>query len=344
MLGFVRRHRTLTALAGVVLLVLAATAGWFAYLTWQLANVPRFDAGLDRTNRPPREPTEAVNLLLLGSDDPDGPRRGPTLEEVLAGEEWQVGAFRSDTTMVLHIAADRRSAQVIGLPRDSWVPIPGRGRDKLNAAFSYGGPQLTARTVEALTGVHLDHVVVVEFAGFVEITEVIDGVEVYVPETVYDPKQDKLWTRGTHLIEGRDALKYVRQRYGLPGGDFDRIQRQQNFLRAVLDKVASARTLANPWRVTRLTRRLADLLVVDEGFSAGEMRNLALTSRRLRSDDIRFVTAPYDGIVRSPSGASVVELDLAATRSMFAAVEQDRLDAWLARHRVDELPPQAEVD
>ena len=126
----------------------------------------------------------------------------------------------------------------------------------------------------------------IDFEGFKGLTEVVDGVDVGVPETVHDSKRDKTWTAGEHHIEGEEALAYVRQRYGLVRGDFDRVQRQQNFLRALMDKLAETSVLTDPLRVTRLAGQLSKLLAVDDSLDNGELRNLGFSDPRapLRQD------------------------------------------------------------
>lgn len=340
--GFFRRHRALTVLGVLVLVLLVAVGGWLVYLNSQLGNITRFDTDLDRPGRPERVPGDAQNILLIGVDknqgDPDTELRD------LGGQEWDPGSFRSDSMMLFHLEKGHDAGQLVSLPRDSWVPIPGHGENKLNAAFSLGGPELLAQTVEDLTQAHVDHVIIVDFAGFEHVTEVVDGVDVYVPREVYDSKQKKRWTKGTHHVEGKEALQYVRQRYGLPGGDFDRIQRQQNFLRAVVDKLASKGILLNPVKVTQLTASLADLIAVDDDFDNSEIRDLALSARGIRTKDLDFVTLPNKGTGTSSGGASIVVVDTPLARSLFTAVEDDEYDGWRRAHEVTELPDKREVD
>lgn len=193
------------------------------------------------------------------------------------------------------------------------------------------------KTIEDYTGVRLDHVALVDFNGFEAITRTIGGVEVTIADTVTDTMRGITWRAGTQRIEGATALAYVRQRYGLPNGDFDRIQRQQNFLRAVLDEVTAKGTVLNPFKLTRLAGELGGLIRVDDGFDNRELRDLALASRSLRARDLRFATAPYTG-TPTIGGASVVTLDGPATRRMFAALSSGKLDAYLSRQDVDELP------
>ena len=232
---------------------------------------------------------------------------------------------------------------MVSIPRDSWVNIPGHGRHKINAAFSYGGPALMVETIEKYTGIRIDHVAMVDFDGFAEITKAIGGVEVYIPNTVTDGYRDITWEKGWQHVEGERALAYVRERKGLPGGDFDRVQRQQNFLRAVLDKVADKGTLANPITVTRLVSDLSGYLALDSDFSTGDVRSLAIGSRSLRPDDIAFATIPVTG-TPTIDGASVVTADDALVRQMFAAIAKDDWAGYADDHDVTLLPSPTDVD
>lgn len=338
--GFVRRHPVFFVFAAMLAVLIVAVAGFVGYVSMQLGEVSKFDADLDRPGRPARVEGKSVNILVAGVDD----GQGTDLREMLESGDWQPGTFRSDTIMVLHLTADRSQAQIVSIPRDSYVPVEGLGKTKINAAFSMGGPELMAKTVENYAGIYLDHIMVVDLEGFRGITDTVGGVDVYVPTTVYDTERGgKEWTQGNHHLDGEDALSYVRQRYGLPGGDFDRIQRQQNFLRALLKKTASAGTLANPLKVSGLVGDLSDLIVVDSKLTSGKMRSLALGSRNLRARDFRFATVPYTG-TPTIDGQSVVTLDDAETRAMFRALAKDSFEAYLGDHDINELPGEGDVD
>ncbi|MBD8868337.1 LCP family protein [Nocardioides donggukensis] len=339
--GFVRRHLALSILAATALTLTLAVGGWVAYLQSQLVDVPRFEVDLERPGRPAAVPGDAVTLLLAGVDVNQG-RGGTDLATMLESGAWEPGSYRSDAIMVLHIEAGARAAQLVSIPRDSYVPVAGRGSTKINAALSAGGPALLARTVEDLIGIRLDHVVLVDYAGFTGITRLLGGVEVTVAETVHDPKNDKTWQAGRHVLEGEEALLYVRQRYGLGRGDFDRVQRQQNFLRALLGKATGSGVLANPVTLTRFVRDLSDLVAVDSSLTPGRLRSLALDNRRLRGRDLRFLTVPHLGTA-TIGGASVVLLDRVATREMFAAVAVDDFAGWARDRDVEELPPEDRV-
>lgn len=331
--GFVRRHKAISVLLALVLVLVAALGGWLFYLNQQLGNVTRFNAGLDAPGSPARVQSDALNILLVGVDNEQG---GDIRTAVR--QPWVPGVFRTDTMMILHIDADRQHAQLISIPRDSWVEIKGYGRAKINAAFSFGGPPLLVDTIQKFTGVHLDHVVITGFDGFAGIATAVGGVDVYVPQTVTDTNRDITWTKGTHHLSGEQALFYVRQRYGLPNGDFDRIARQQNFLRATLDKVASTGTLLNPVKITDLVGNLVDYVALDDAFTPSEMRDLTLGLRSLRPSDMQFATIPVVGYGTSSDGQSYVKVDPPTVRKLFSAVTHDDFAAYVAQHPTSELP------
>ncbi|WP_408897256.1 LCP family protein [Nocardioides sp. R1-1] len=339
-----RWMRRLFAIVVVVLVVLAGVvAGMVVYTDRQLGDISRFPLDVDRPDRPPATGGRALNLLVAAVDDPDGAERGPSVYEELASRGWTPGLFRSDAIMVLHLPADRRSAQLVSIPRDSYVAVPGHGRTKINAAFSYGGPRLLARTVEDLTGVRIDHAVVIGLTGLSRVADIVGGVELHLPEDTRSPIDGSTWPAGTRRLDGAEALAYVRERHSLRRGDFSRIQRQQNFLRALFAQVAGSGTLTSPHRLVELVGQLSTTIAVDAGMTNGVMRRLALQSRHLRADDLTFATVPVTG-TPTIDGASVVTLDRPATRSMFAALAEDRLGRWLRTHTTDTLPPPEEVE
>lgn len=337
------RHKALTTLLVMATLLIAVVAGWLVWLNSQIDEVRRFEVDLGQAEeRPPQG--KGLDILLMGVDDLDGDREiGDSVYEMLEQGTWEPGIARSDTLMVMHLAADRKSAQLVSIPRDSWVQIPGHGKSKINAAFSWGGPELAARTVEHNMGIHLDHLMIIDFDGFKDLTSAIGGVDVFVPETLTDPRTGETdWERGTQHLEGENALHYVRTRYSLPGGDFDRIHRQQNFLRAVLDKLTSKGVLLNPVKVSKLAGTVAGLVTVDDALTNGKLRDLALDARHLRSNSFRFVTVPDEG-TGMEGAASVVYVDLPAAKKMFDAIEKDEFESWYGDHEVNELPGSKQV-
>jgi LCP family protein required for cell wall assembly len=250
---WIKEHKALSVLIGIVLLLLLILLLWLLWLWFHLHKVDRFEVNLD--NRPPYYGGQ--NILLVGLDcDADAPvsdtlrhcnpDEGTDLSDL---EKARATGNRSDVIMVLHVSEDGTKAQLVSIPRDSYVEVPGHGRTKINAAFSYGGPSLLAATVEKATGLYITHMAVVDFHGFKGISNAIGGVQVYVKDEIKDPHTGQVaWRQGWQTIKGDDALTYVRTRYGLPRGDFDRVQRHQNFLRAVMQRTQSMSVLANPSR------------------------------------------------------------------------------------------------
>ncbi len=287
-------HRRWSAVLVAGAVLTTASVGWYAWnLNAKLGNIPRVnDDVLNTGDRPPppEEPTEALNILLMGADNPTQLVEKPTIAELLAEGDWTPGAYRSDTVIVVHVPADRSGAYLVSIPRDSYVRIHDaegnpHEKNKINEAFAAYGPFGTWRTVENLTGLRLDHMGIIDFAGFRDLTSAIGGVDVYIPEDVYDSKQDQQWNEGTVHLEDELALKYVRMRYGLLEGDFDRVARQQNFLRAVMRKVLADDTVGNPLKFTDTVEAITRNLTIDESWSNGELRSLALSMRGLQGNE-----------------------------------------------------------
>ena len=343
-------HRRGPALLTAGALVTVAAVGWYAWnLNDKLGDITRVpDAVLNEGERPEAEPTEALNILLMGADNPTRLVEKPTIAELLASGEWNAGAYRSDTVMVMHVPADRSAAYVVSVPRDSLVTIyddtgDPHGENKVNEAFSAYGPFGTWRTIENLSGLRLDHMAIIDYGGFKDLTSAIGGVDVYVPESVYDSQQDQQWDQGWVHLEDELALKYVRMRYGLLNGDFDRVARQQNFLRAVLQKTLSGGTVGNPVKFTRTLEAVVNNLTVDESWTNGELRSLALDMRGLETKDVKFVTLPFARYEQDPELGSINIIDEQRAKELWTAMRQDQIGAYLEKYPDDELPDPRDV-
>ncbi len=345
--GLRRGHRKGPALLTAGALVTLVAVGWYGWnLNAKLGDITRVsDAVLGEGERPPppEEPTEALNILLMGADNAARLVDKPTVAELLASGEWNPGDYLSDTVMVMHIPADREAAYVVSVPRDSLVTIyddtgEPHGENKVNAAFSTYGPFGTWRTVENLSGLRLDHMAIIDYGGFKDLTTAIGGVDVYVPESVYDSQQDQQWDQGWVHLEDELALKYVRMRYGLLQGDFDRVARQQNFLRAVLRKTLADDTVGNPVTFTRTLDAVVRNLTVDESWTNGELRDLALDMRGLETKDVRFVTLPFERYEQDPELGSVNIIDEQRSEELWQAIADDTIGDYLAKYPQDELP------
>ncbi|WP_229399163.1 LCP family protein [Micromonospora okii] len=320
------RWGRIATVAGVAVLVLALLGGagaWF-YTRSLNEDLARTDPFSELTGgRPAKAVDGALNILLVGSDsrDPDAP--------VDQQSEW-----RADTIIVMHIPADHKSAYLVSIPRDLYVPIPesaqaecGTGqRGKINGAFAFGGLPLAVKTVECFTDVRLDHVMAIDFAGFKQVTDALGGVDLKVERTVTSiHKPYRKFTKGTMHMNGTEALDWIRQRKQFPDGDFARMRHQQEFLKALMDKAASTGTLANPGKLNAFLKSVTDAVTVDEGFSLVDM---AVQFRSLRGENLIFVTSPNSGSA-TIDGESVVVSDRERALGMYQAMTKDTMAEWV---------------
>lgn len=232
--------------------------------------------------------------------------------------------------MLLRISGDRSNAQVISIPRDSWVTIPGRGKNKINAAYAFGGPSLLIQTVEALTNVRADHFGAIDFAGFKTMTDALGGVDVAVKQQT--SSRGVTFTQGINHLNGDQALIYVRQRYELAGGDFDREQRQQNYLRAMLTATSQDNLLGNPGKLDAFIRALTGSVSVDDKLSSQDLVTLSYSSRNLRPESFAFLTAPVTG-TGMEGDQSVVYLDDAAIAALSGYLNNNSLAQHIAQFK-----------
>ena len=263
----------------------------------------------------------AVNILVLGTD---------SRTSASDPSQWKEGAQRTDAIMIVQVSGDRKTVSVMSIPRDSWVEIPGHGQGKINAAYSYGGPSLTIHTVENLTGIHIDHFAVANFESFVALTDEIGGVRVNLktPQTL----AGKELGAGAQVLNGQQALAYTRERSSLPDGDFDRVKRQQTWMRSIVSRVLTNGTLSSPTALYSFLKTASRTVAVDESFTLNQMQSLALETRHLHSNDIKFMTVPTAGTGTSTDGQSIVTLDADVDTPLFKAFAEDRVSAYLTEH------------
>jgi LCP family protein required for cell wall assembly len=344
--GLIGRHKALTALVVILVVVAGSVGGYLYWLNSQLGNIKHVDAGIVTVPKKQgsKEASYPLNILLLGADHGNV---GQSVAQDLADGKWTPGAHLSDTIMLVHIPADRKSVQLVSIPRDTWTridgyPSPGHYA-KINAAFSYGGPSLAVKTVQHLTGIHIDHLAIIDWVGFKDLTTALGGVRVYIPHTFYDDSQHITWHRGWQKLEGEQALQYVRTRHGLAHGDFDRIKRQQNFLRETMSQVLSPGTTSNPITLGRVVGVLTSNLTVDNSWDNSEIRSLALSMRSISAKDVQFVTAPLGRYDTSSDGQSIVRLNPKKSKELFADVKHDHIQRYLREYPKTELPKARQV-
>lgn len=327
-----RRRRTwLRVLAVVTSLLLLAGAGLSWYLYKQLDGNIQTDTDTAhelmrvQSERPKvlPEATTAENILLLGSDN-RGAGNGKYGQDT--------GTQRSDTAILLHLAADRQSATAVSLPRDLMVEIPSCRRAdgsmtspqfaQFNWAFEYGGAACTIRTVEKLTGIRVDHHLVVDFNGFKKMVDAVGGVEVCVPHAVHDQDAHLDLEAGRQVLRGESALGYVRARKGIgDGSDTQRMDRQQQFLGSLVQKVDTTGVLLNPAKLYPLLDAATSSLTADAGLdSLRELYELAQSLRKTPTDQVRFLTVPRRPYTADPNRDELVR---PAADELFATLRED---------------------
>ncbi|HET9873236.1 MAG TPA: LCP family protein [Propionibacteriaceae bacterium] len=322
-----RRRRFLPAVLVAVALLLVVALGAAAFYAFSIdrsltKNIQRADnlpaetpTAPGQSPRPKVEPEAdgAVNFVLLGSD---------------SREASDAGNGRSDTIIVAHLTKKRDKAYLISFPRDMYVQIPGHGKNKINAAFAFGGPPLTVSTLESLTGARMEHVVLVDFEGFIQLTDELGGVTItndhaFTSHGVNYPK-------GQITVRGEEALWFVRERHSLPNGDLDRAENQRKVVQAIVRKGLSRDVISNPAKFTGFISGVARHLVVDQKLTDSEIRSTAL-SLRLTPSDINSLQAPISGF-GTADGQSIDVVDEAKMAELAVALRRDRLDDYLKKY------------
>jgi LCP family protein required for cell wall assembly len=322
-------------IGGLVAATLLVTSGW----GWHLGRLA--EAAVNRTDAIPTAGNDetvktgaAMNLLLVGNDS----RAELTDEQLAQLNAGSDSGTNTDTMILVHVPADGSRASFVSFPRDSYVKIPGYGWDKLNAAYAYGyqdvssdapesereagGAQLLVQTISQLTGLKIDHYAEVDLLGFFNLSSVVGGVEVNLCEAVDDRRwSGAVFPAGKQTISGADALKFVRQRHGLPRSDFDRIIRQQVFIAGVLRKMLSDEVFLDLGKQRELVKAAAESLTVDQTLN---LMQLAEQMQSVTAGSIEFQTIPYIGDDSDDSGRYILRLeDTAKLHAFFAALSAE---------------------
>jgi LCP family protein required for cell wall assembly len=227
--------------------------------------------------------------------------------------------------MLVHIPANHESVQVVSLPRDSWVNIPGHGMNKINAAYGIGGPALMVSTVEQATGLDINDYVEVDFLGFVNVIDALGGVNVCLPYAVDDSYSGLHLSAGPHHVDGVTALEFARDRHSFATSDLARIADQQQLLSSAFTEATQSGVLANPVRLHAVLASVTASVQVDQGFNLVE---LADELRGLRSSDVSFTTVPIATIdYQTPTGESAVLWNQPAAAALFHRLQTDTPEA-----------------
>lgn len=283
----------------LILTVVVLLVGMFLWADTKLTRVEALPA-------PRPANTAGTNWLLVGSDSRQGLSEKDISKLNTGGD---IGSSRTDTIMLLHIPTSGQPT-LISIPRDSYVNIPGQGKNKINAAFTIGGPQLLTQTVEQTTGLRIDHYAEIGFGGFAGMVDAVGSVEICVDEPIADDVISLYLDAGCQKMDGPTALSYVRTR-ATPLGDLDRVERQRKFFAALMNKATSPATMINPLRSIQLISNTGSAFIVGEKDHAWHLARVALSLK----SGARTETIPLGGFADTAVG-SVVLWDDAATEAL----------------------------
>ena len=276
-----RHGRRIALIAGIVVVaVLAATAGSYFWLDSKLNRsvaLPAFSGS-----------SAGQNWLIVGSDS----RQGLTTQQIIQDHVgFDFGTANSDSLMLLHIGTGR--AVLVSIPRDSYVPIPGYGYNKINAALGFGGPPLLVKTVENVTGLQINHYMGIGFGGLVSVVNEVGGVNICLPTALKDYDSGVNLKAGCQTLDGTQALAFVRDRHSFADEDLQRMQDQRAFLKALLDKATSPGVYLNPFTALPFGSSAASAISVDQGTHLNDLVSAALALRDPQTGTVPIANANY---------------------------------------------------
>ncbi|WP_179810897.1 LCP family protein [Nocardiopsis sinuspersici] len=299
-------------------LAIAVSLGGYGWYQGIVGNITTAQVDTDTWDRP--SSVEGVmNLLIMGSD-------------IRSGENAEYGeaeGARPDTMLIASINVDNGAATLVNLPRDLMVDLPACEATEdypgmnahsgmINSAMTFGGVGCQWQTIEQITGVHLDHFVMMDFAGFKDMVDAIGGVEMCIPQPIEDPKAHLSLDAGTQKLNGEESLGYVRSRYGQgDGSDLSRIDRQQEFMGAMLRQVLSSEVMTSPVTITNFLGAITDSVTTDEELTVDIMTDIAISMREVDLERVQFVTVPNG---QHPADPNRLAMSQPAASELFEAI------------------------
>jgi LCP family protein required for cell wall assembly len=297
---------------GLLLLLLAWLIFLIAVPIWAWSTISKVDAE-PAGRRPPD--TAGTTYLLVGSDSRAGLTKAQKSDLGTGGAAGQ----RTDTIMLLDVPQSGPTL-LLSIPRDSYVDIPGHGQNKINAAYSIGGPDLLVHTVEKATHVRVDNYVEIGFAGFVDVVDAVGGVTVCPKTSINDPKAGHLkMHKGCQHVDGHTALSYSRSR-AFPNGDITRALHQREVIGAVGSQAASWKTVILPWRYFNLNKSAAQAVQVGQDVSPIDVLRFAWAMAHVGGSNTKRCVVPYSDLGAATSAGSAVIWDAKRAHVLFAAI------------------------
>ncbi|WP_239464169.1 LCP family protein [Glutamicibacter protophormiae] len=317
-----------------VLLIAVLGAGYYLFNLQHAFNSKSNTVALNFTQeqenaRPVKDPDDgSMNIMLVGVDHADD---NSDQSAALDGAVSQ----RSDSMMLVHIPEDRSQVYIMSTVRDMYVEIPGYGKNKLNAAVSFGGIPLLVQTMEGLFDTKVDHVAMIDFDGFKELSTALGGVTVQndIPFTAHDT--DYFYPEGEITLEGDRALRFVRERKSFSNGDYQRVANQRKFIAAAASQMLSTDTLTNPVKLYDIVDKVSPYLTFDSGFDAATLVGLGMQLKKVDTNNLAMFTMPTAGSSTSADGQSIELPSGQAILQIREALKSDTMDEYL-----EENPPQ----
>jgi LCP family protein required for cell wall assembly len=295
--------------------LLVAVGGIVGTAMWADRALIRLPVLADYPDRPAGG--RGTTWLLVGSDSREGLTEDQQADLATGGD---LGNSRTDTILLVHVPATGSGTPttMVSIPRDSYVPIPDNGTDKINAAFALGGAPLLAHTVEQATGLRLDHYAEIGFGGFARVVDALGGVTMCPTEPLNDPLAGIELPAGCQKLDGRNALGFVRSR-ATPRADLDRMVHQREFMAALLHRATSPAVWANPWRWYSVSQAATKALAVNTDDHIWDLARLGWALR----GDTTTITVPIGEFGYNDSG-DVVVWDHSAAADLFTALANDQ--------------------
>lgn len=307
----------------VVLLIFGAGVGAYTGylgLSWDSGTAQTDDPALAKQLQASKQQGKsdgpaAVDILFLGTTAPES-ALVPT------------GSIESptDMIMVVHIPADRSGVQLVSIPNDTWMRVPGHGQGTVESSVEVGGLPLAVQTVSEFLAIDIDHVAVIDLAGLSDLADLIGGVEVVSSTAFSSGGRD--FRVGSNTLDGADALAFFCERTAFPNGDLQRIRNQQEFIRAVSIQVVSADYEFNPLKMSELVRALSPFLTVDSGLNASTLVKLGAQLKGISEDDFDFVTAPTQAPVVPEDDGARLTADRSGLEKLKQAIADDTLSDY----------------